>query len=426
MDSVSPLSLDERETDVLFSEEGLEALYALNMGDFLSDTVFSSDMAGRLQHRAQNEPSRIEKQIEELVELYSMDKALGVMGGNWTELYASIATTLKQMLQAQQCSLFKRADEESPLSLQGSSEQTLKGQTLVWPLKAMGSKPTVLSEEAVHSLATVHLVESPSHAAIAPFYQDGDFHGVVLVSSDIPFTAEAMTFMGEIAALMEAAESLQGFVAKAKQLMQNGVAPVNELLGLRADMTEAIANLSIQQQQFLVSLSTLVDARNEFSQGHSQATADCAQQIGEALLLNEKQIELLYYAGLLGGVGKFQADFSSRKSLSSDEVKQLNQHPNWGVELLTQIHVLGDIAPYIQYQNERWDGSGQPEGLKGQDIPLGSRIVAVANAYTAMRQPRPYRGEALSQADALQALEEESGTQWDPLIVKTLKQLQSC
>ena len=83
------------------------------------------------------------------------------------------------------------------------------------------------------------------------------------------------------------------------------------------------------------------------------------------------------------------------------------------------INFLSEVIPYIHYHKERWDGRGEPEGLKGNSIPFGSRIIAVADAYTAMTSDRSYR-EAMDKEAALEILKDEAGIKWDPAVVNAL------
>ena len=89
------------------------------------------------------------------------------------------------------------------------------------------------------------------------------------------------------------------------------------------------------------------------------------------------------------------------------------------MNLLMNINFLSEVIPYIHYHRERWDGCGEPEGLKGNSIPFGSRIIAVADAYTAMTSDRSYR-DAMSESDALAIMKEEAGIKWDPDVVNAL------
>ena len=86
------------------------------------------------------------------------------------------------------------------------------------------------------------------------------------------------------------------------------------------------------------------------------------------------------------------------------------------------INFLSEVVPYINYHKERWDGNGEPEGLKGYSIPLGSRIIALADAYSALTSKRSYR-DALEKEKALEIIKSESGSKWDPELVELLTNL---
>ena len=138
--------------------------------------------------------------------------------------------------------------------------------------------------------------------------------------------------------------------------------------------------------------------------------------------MNEKTTDLIYYAGLLQNIGRItlpESLFASDRKLTKEEWERLQNHPNVGVNLLMNINFLSEVIPYIHYHKERWDGRGEPEGLKGNSIPLGSRIIAVADAYCAMISDRSYR-EALPKEKAIEIIKEESGVKWDPIVVEAL------
>ena len=86
------------------------------------------------------------------------------------------------------------------------------------------------------------------------------------------------------------------------------------------------------------------------------------------------------------------------------------------------INFLSEVIPYIHYHKERWDGKGEPEGLKGHSIPLGSRIIAIADAYCALTEDRPYR-KAMSKEKALEIMQQEAESKWDPVLVNALVHL---
>ena len=97
----------------------------------------------------------------------------------------------------------------------------------------------------------------------------------------------------------------------------------------------------------------------------------------------------------------------------------MKNSPNVGVDLLMNINFMSEVVPYINYQQERYNGGGYPEGLKGNSIPLGSRIIALAGAYCALTQDRAHR-KAMTNDEALKVLKEEAGIKWDPAIVDVL------
>jgi len=141
--------------------------------------------------------------------------------------------------------------------------------------------------------------------------------------------------------------------------------------------------------------------------------------------LNEKTTDLIYYAGLLQNIGKIalpEKIFAENGKLSDEDFKKIQNHSNVGVHLLMNINFLSEVVPYITYQKERYDGSGTPEGLKGQSIPFGSRIIAAADAYSAMTSDRPYR-KAMPVEKAFEIMHSEAGSKWDPVVIEALSEV---
>ena len=101
------------------------------------------------------------------------------------------------------------------------------------------------------------------------------------------------------------------------------------------------------------------------------------------------------------------------------ELKKIKSNTNIGVHFLMNINFLSEVVPYITYRTEKFDGSGEPEGLKGNSIPLGSRIIAVADAFCALTSDRPFR-KALDVDNAMAILKDETGKKWDAVVVNAL------
>ena len=166
------------------------------------------------------------------------------------------------------------------------------------------------------------------------------------------------------------------------------------------------------------SLARVVDARHADSGNHSERVALFAGRIAERLGLPDEQVELTRLAGSLHDLGKLAIPEELLRKpapLTREERRLLQRHPQIGYRMLASLGV-DPIADWVLHQSERWDGTGYPEGLMRDSIPLGSRIVFVADAFDAMTSTRPYR-PALRREDAVRELERCSGSQFDPEVV---------
>lgn len=440
--AVNMSSAEENEA----SRDPFEAIYALNIGDFIADSFISDDLLHKISHRLADDPGKLKAQLDELIHIYSMDKTLGVLGLDEQAgflIYDSIASTLVSMFQVDACHVFQSATQdngESFLSLTGTSLELENGKR--WEISIPTKSHDFLCDvyqgmEAVsHSnvgkLPHWHPIErigQPKTKSIlaAPLHEGHKHIGVLLLESytETTFSLEMLQLAKVVAKVFVTGLRLQQLVAEAQALVTQAKVDINTLMNMRAQITESIADLGIHQQEFVEALSNAVDARCNFTHGHSKQVGTLAHAIAEALELNEKSIDLIYLAGLLGSIGKVHIPrelISKTGQLSTQELDKLRDHPNVGVSLLVKINFLSEVIPYVHYQNERWDGSG-PEGLTGRSIPLGARILAVANAYYGMTKERPYRGQPLDSKAAIALLQQEAGSKWDPLIVGTLAKI---
>jgi HD-GYP domain-containing protein (c-di-GMP phosphodiesterase class II) len=176
-------------------------------------------------------------------------------------------------------------------------------------------------------------------------------------------------------------------------------------------------------------LSATVDAlagtlglRDGSTGEHCGDVVDLAVRLGERLHLAEEELRELRYAASVHDIGKVGVpDAVLRKPgpLDPDERRVLERHASEGADLLSRIPGLDRVATIVRHHHERHDGNGYPDGLAGEDIPLESRILAVADSFVAMAENRPYR-PALSPLAASRELRRGRGTQWDPLVVDAL------
>lgn len=169
------------------------------------------------------------------------------------------------------------------------------------------------------------------------------------------------------------------------------------------------------------SLVAAIEAKDPYTRGHSERVADYARKLTEAMGATGPQAALAERAGLLHDIGKIgipKSTLGSTACLTEDELHSIREHPALGRRVLEDVEFLGDVVPVIQHHHERVDGTGYPEGLSGEAIPLLARILAAADAYDAMTSDRAYRGR-LSAADARLEMMRVSGTQLDKAVVDT-------
>jgi putative nucleotidyltransferase with HDIG domain len=166
-------------------------------------------------------------------------------------------------------------------------------------------------------------------------------------------------------------------------------------------------------------LRMVVDAKDTYTRGHSDRVAYYAVKIGESFGMSKEELNLLNVSGLFHDVGKIGTSddiLSKGEKLNEREVNEIRKHPLKGAHILSAISMFKEVAPIVKCHHERVDGSGYPEGLKGEAIPFMSRIIAVADAFDAMMSDRRYRSR-LPFEEAQNQLIEGSGTQFDKLVV---------
>ena len=177
------------------------------------------------------------------------------------------------------------------------------------------------------------------------------------------------------------------------------------------------ANESLVESIF--AFAKTIEVKDHYTGEHVERTVKYATDIARALNLSLSEIEMVRQAAMLHDLGKIgisESLLNKKVKLTKKEIDEIKRHPKIAADILRPIHVLNAIIPFILYHHERWDGKGYPNRLKGEDIPLGARIVAIADVYQALISKRPYR-KPFSTSKALEMIKEASGTQFDPRIV---------
>jgi HD-GYP domain-containing protein (c-di-GMP phosphodiesterase class II) len=166
-------------------------------------------------------------------------------------------------------------------------------------------------------------------------------------------------------------------------------------------------------------LAAAIDAKDPYTRGHSQRVVDYALLCGLSLSLPQKELEVLEYASILHDIGKIAiADsiLSKPGYLTAEEYCAFLEHPVIGANMIDSIPFLKAVRGIVLHHHERYDGSGYPDGLKGNDIPMGALILAVADTFDSITTDRPYRA-ALSADHAIHELRRCSGSQFSPIAV---------
>lgn len=203
---------------------------------------------------------------------------------------------------------------------------------------------------------------------------------------------------------------------------------MNAVVSVATTAAMAIENTRLQQtildayKTTIATLAATIDAKDPYTRGHSERVKEYTLKAGMSLSLTADDLETLEYAGILHDIGKISVDISILNkpgSLTPAEWEIIHAHPVVGAELLKEIPFLEKAADLVLYHHERQDGTGYPRGLKGDQVPMGARLIAVADAFDTMTTDRAYRS-ARSIDDAIKELNDCTGTQFCPIAVKAL------
>ena len=170
----------------------------------------------------------------------------------------------------------------------------------------------------------------------------------------------------------------------------------------------------------LTVLAKLIEMRDSYTAGHSEKVSMWSEIVARKLGLSREEQEKIKLAARLHDIGKISIPdgiLNKPAPLSKEEYAEIKKHAALGAGILSNIESLKEVSKIIRHHHEWYNGEGYPDGLTGEEIPLGSRIISVADAYQAMTSDRPYR-KAFSKEKAIAELERGAGSQFDPKIVR--------
>jgi HD-GYP domain-containing protein (c-di-GMP phosphodiesterase class II) len=182
---------------------------------------------------------------------------------------------------------------------------------------------------------------------------------------------------------------------------------------------EAYEKLDRMYLETVTALAAAMEAKDQYTASHADSLAAMAVAVGGRIGLTDAELRMLQYAAVLHDIGKIGIPgniLNKPAELTREEFDTMAQHTVIGERIISRIDYLVPIARIIRSAHERWDGKGYPDGNRGEEIPLASRILLVCDAFDAMTTDRPYRS-ALPIDEALSELARHSGTQFDPRVV---------
>jgi putative nucleotidyltransferase with HDIG domain len=195
------------------------------------------------------------------------------------------------------------------------------------------------------------------------------------------------------------------------------------ILAVRGNVADAQRQTELKDQTLELAAQAL-DARDRYTESHSIRVAELAGQLGEALDMNGRECELLRTAGSLHDLGKIgvRDDILNKPGpLTPEEWEIMRRHPEIGADMIEQHSALKEVAPLVRHHHERWDGSGYPDGLKGEVIPFGARIMSVADSFDTITSARLYRRSLMTPVEGVEDISQKAGQWYDPNVVDALR-----
>jgi putative nucleotidyltransferase with HDIG domain len=197
------------------------------------------------------------------------------------------------------------------------------------------------------------------------------------------------------------------------------------VLAVRSNVADAQRQTELKEQTLDLAAQAL-DARDRYTESHSIRVSELSGALGEHLELGDRECELIRTAGSLHDLGKIgvRDDILNKAGpLTEDEWEIMRRHPDIGADMIAQHSALTEVAPLVRHHHERWDGSGYPAGYKGDVIPFGARILAVADSFDTITGPRLYRQSLMTPIEGVEDISRRAGHWYDPNVVDALREI---
>ena len=240
----------------------------------------------------------------------------------------------------------------------------------------------------------------------------------------------AMDYLTKPIELADLGRAVQRALKRREMLLENR--HLNQWL--KEEVTTRTAELHRQQHRLeristatLEALVNALEAKDPYLRGHSARVADLSANVATELRMNEEDVDRVRMAGRLHDLGKIgtrDSVVNKEGPLTPEEFEHVKQHVVIGAQILAPLVHLGDIVSMVKSHHERWDGTGYPDGLRGEEIPKGGRIIAAAEVYDALTTSRPYQ-EKMTPEQAVERMADLSGTVLDSAVYDALVRIVS-
>ncbi|MEW6171346.1 MAG: HD domain-containing phosphohydrolase, partial [Candidatus Omnitrophota bacterium] len=208
-------------------------------------------------------------------------------------------------------------------------------------------------------------------------------------------------------------------IKKKTEIIGNNIEEKGNVKILKEKLEKITKRANQGLAESIFAFAKTIELKDHYTGEHVEKTVQYTTEIARVLGLSKDEVERIRQAAMvhdLGKIGISEKILLKKAKLTKKEFEVIKKHPQIGVDIIRPIQFLHDIIPLIFYHHERWDGKGYPSGLKGEEIPFGARIIALADVYQALTSNRPYR-KAYSKQKALKIIKESSGSQFDPKVV---------
>lgn len=195
---------------------------------------------------------------------------------------------------------------------------------------------------------------------------------------------------------------------------------------LERHKTIELFNTHSAHLQTIIMLANVIEARDPYTRGHVERVQKYATELAQRLGWTLEALAILEYGALLHDIGKVSVPehiLNKASRLTDDEMEVIKQHTTAGARVLEGITHLHQAMPYVLYHHEKWDGTGYPEGLAGENIPLEGRLLAVVDVFDALTSERPYR-KGMPIQEALEIIRKDAGTHFDPRMAEVFIEIQ--